>query len=143
MTKALPPLLLLAVVVSAQADTIWRCPGPEGPVFSNQPCEGAEAVTLQPLGEISSMDAPPPRRQARPQPTRPDSATTRRAEGPLSYGERTRWRQLRMELDGLERDLRRGHLHGRERAAAQTRITAARQELAPLDRRARAHPPSP
>ena len=144
MPTALLTLLLMSAAASAQGGTIWRCPGADGePVFSNQPCEGAEPVTLEPLGEISGMDASARPRPARTPPAQPRSTTPRRAEGPLSYGERTRWRQLRMELEGLERDLQRGHLQGRERAAAQARIRAARQEFAPLESRARTHPPTP
>ncbi len=147
MPRAILTLLLMSAAVTTQADVIWRCPGADGePVFSNQPCEGAEPVTLPPLGEISAMELPA-QRQTRPQTATPAArereAAPRRAEGPLSFGERTRWRQLRIELDGLERDLQRGLLQGRERSAVQARIRAARQEFAPLERRARIHPPTP
>lgn len=136
----IPPLLLSASL--ACAEPLWRCPGPDGqPLFTNQPCEGAEAVSLPPLGEISGMSALPERRPAPPaQPARQGRAT---GDGPLSYGERTRWRRLSMERDGLERDLRRGPLHGRQREALQSRLREVRQELAPLERRARQHLPSP
>lgn len=145
MQKTILPVLLLAAAFS-HAGTIWRCPGGEdGPVFSNQPCDGAEPITLQPLGEISAMDGAKPRAEPRPSRQRgqPENHSSRSSAGPLSYGERTRWRQLRIELEGLERDLRRGQLRGRERTAAQSRINAVRQELAPLDSRARIHPPTP
>lgn len=127
-------LLLIAAPVTAE---IFRCQGADGePLFSNLPCandaqlvqlreatiiDGGEGVLDRTRRQLKSLKAIPV-----------PAANKRRADnsGP-DFGERVAMRQLEIEVDGLERDLRRARNPEKQRALREE-LKQARSELKSL-----------
>jgi len=116
---------------------IFRCQGADGePLFSNLPC--ASDARLVQLREATIIDGGEgmldrARRQLKSLKSIPvPAAKTRQADdsGP-GFGERVAMRQLEIEVDGLERDLRRAHNPEKQRALRE-KLKQARSELKSL-----------
>lgn len=128
--------LLLLIAAPAKAE-IFRCQGADGePLFSNLPC--ASDAQLVQLREATIIDGGEgvldrARRQLKSLKSIPvPAAKTRQGDdsGP-GFGERVAMRQLEIEVDGLERDLRRAHNPEKQRALRK-QLKEARNELKSL-----------
>lgn len=127
------PLLVLMIAAPAHAE-IFRCQGVDGePLFSNLPC--ANDAQLVQLREATIIDGGEgvldrTRRQLKSLKSIPVPAAKKRqpgASGP-DFGDRMAMRRLEIEVDGLERDLRRARTAEKQRALREE-LKQARSEL--------------
>ena len=133
------PLLVLMIAAPAHAE-IFRCQGVDGePLFSNLPC--ANDAQLVQLREATIIDGGEgvldrTRRQLKSLKSIPvPAAKKRRADdGGPGFGDRMAMRQLEIEVDGLERDLRRARNPEKQRALRE-QLKDARSELESLRRK--------
>ncbi|MCB1837416.1 MAG: DUF4124 domain-containing protein [Alcanivoracaceae bacterium] len=127
-------LLLIAAPVSAE---IFRCQGADGePLFSNLPC--ASDAQLVQLREATIIDGGEgvldrTRRQLKSLKSIPVPAAKKRQPGTSGpdFGDRMAMRRLEIEVDGLERDLRRARTAEKQRALREE-LKQARSELKSL-----------
>jgi len=131
-------MLVLVLMIAAPAHAeIFRCQGVDGePLFSNLPC--ASDAQLVQLREATIIDGGEgvldrTRRQLKSLKSIPiPAAKKRRADdsGP-GFGERMAMRQLEIEVDGLERDLRRARTAEKQRVLREE-LKQARNQLKSL-----------
>lgn len=122
-------LALLGAV--AGAETIYRCEGPEGRVFSDRPCAPDAAVHAADASHVTFYDAPPiSKRASQPRSKAPAAAKSARK----SLAAAARHRQACARLDESLRELR-SRLRAGYGVKEGERLKARQRQLAERRRR--------
>ena len=121
--------LLLGAV--AGAETIYRCEGPGGLVFSDRPCAPDAAVHAADGSHVTIYDAPPiSKRASEPRPRAPTTAKSARKSAAADAKHRKACAKLSQSLREVRARLRTGYgVKEGERLKARQRQLAERRRL--------------
>ncbi|MCC1496189.1 hypothetical protein [Alcanivorax sp. 1008] len=139
------PIITAFVVLSSftplGADTLYRCPGPDGvPLFANQPCdEHSKPLELPEIGVIGSDDGGVELRRRlhameriADLPARKERSTE--SSPGLTFGQRMALRQLEIRRDGLQRDVRNQALASSFRKSLSKELSLVKQRIRILEK---------
>lgn len=126
-------LLVCCLSCTALAETVYQCTSEDGSRwFSDRPCnDQAEPITLPDIGSLPGMERIPP--YQKPAEEKPESQPVPRRG--LTFGERSRLRQLQIRHEGLQRDLQGGLRTPQEQRRREQQLSEIEREIQALEAR--------